>query len=691
MTDPAHKYSDEQIAAFQREVASLFEDAAVDAQNTLDAYLSKFTTQDAEKQAQVAEGELSKEEWLSWRRRKITTGKSYEAIKEQAAWFMTNASTVAMNILNGKLPEVYAENYNYGMFSAETLSGADTTFTLLDGHTVQNMLKDSKSAVALPEPKVPIEQNLQWNKRIIGNHVLAGIVTGESIPKIAKRVAQEVGNTNYKSAVRVARTTVTAAQNAGRISSYKDAVEQGIEGKKEWLAAHDEKTRASHRLLDGEQVDVEEDFANGCAYPGDPSAPYGEIANCRCTLVFAVDGIDMDDMNDMSEKEYEAWRSRKQEEDEASDADKVAKANFRKEIEELKRKIEGYDKRLSEYVANLDVVPIGDSDVDLREVVDDPSYLYKLKNELSRQKNKLEFPQYFGEEPEDIRYAISQYEGYIKAFREARHIRAEKNKLDKVLSMYEQQLNYINLDPYSKERKSAAFVATSSQQADAVLRTTSGMAWRNATQSQKEAIVGYTGSYRGINQPLRGYVYRRDVIGTGKFVGVGKVNLDEGGRGSDINDMTSMIDRCELPLDMKFSRGTDRAGMGQHYGVPQELFDNVDEEGLKKALIGKEVVEYGFMSTSATSNSVYSDKSVQSTIYAPRGSKGIYAEPFSLYGEGDAIEWDGVSGQVYFGDETEFIFQQGTRKKVTNVRVEYGKIVIEEVVIGTEEPQLWKH
>lgn len=308
MTDPAHKYSDEQIAAFQREVASLFEDAAIDAQNTLDAYLAKFVEQDTEKQAQVAEGELSKEEWLSWRRRKITTGKSYEAKKEQAAWFMTNASTVAMNTLNGKLPEVYAENYNYGMFSAETLSGIDTTFTLLDGHTVQNMLKDSKSAVALPEPKVPIEKNLQWNKRIIGNHVLAGIVTGESIPKIAKRVAQEVGNTNYKSAVRVARTTVTAAQNAGRISSYKDAAEQGIEGKKEWLAAHDEKTRASHRLLDGAQVDVEEDFANGCAYPGDPSAPYGEIANCRCTLVFAVDGIDMDDMNDMSEKEYEAWK-----------------------------------------------------------------------------------------------------------------------------------------------------------------------------------------------------------------------------------------------------------------------------------------------------------------------------------------------------------------------------------------------
>ena len=71
------------------------------------------------------------------------------------------------------------------------------------------------------------------------------------------------------------------------------AEDVGFEPKKEWLATLDMRTRSSHRELDGEQVANDDTFSNGCEYPGDPNCEdYGEIANCRCTMVAVVEGVD---------------------------------------------------------------------------------------------------------------------------------------------------------------------------------------------------------------------------------------------------------------------------------------------------------------------------------------------------------------------------------------------------------------
>ena len=44
-------------------------------------------------------------------------------------------------------------------------------------------------------------------------------------------------------------------------------------------------------MLDGEFVDNDKKFSNGCRYPGDPNGPPSEIYNCRCTLVSEIEGI----------------------------------------------------------------------------------------------------------------------------------------------------------------------------------------------------------------------------------------------------------------------------------------------------------------------------------------------------------------------------------------------------------------
>ena len=82
----------------------------------------------------------------------------------------------------------------------------------------------------------------------------------------------------------VARTETMRASNAGGFQLYKD---WGVQ-KKEWLATGDNRTRDSHAAANGQTVNIDEPFTIGgvpMMYPGDPSAPIHEFANCRCTTV----------------------------------------------------------------------------------------------------------------------------------------------------------------------------------------------------------------------------------------------------------------------------------------------------------------------------------------------------------------------------------------------------------------------
>ena len=55
----------------------------------------------------------------------------------------------------------------------------------------------------------------------------------------------------------------------------------------------------------------------------------------------------------------------------------------------------------------------------------------------------------------------------------------------------------------------------------------------------------------------------------------------------------------------------------------------------------------------------------------------IYAEPFSHYGAGGKLKWDGISGQKTFGSEFEVIIQRGAKYKVTKIECKAGMTYID--------------
>ena len=93
----------------------------------------------------------------------------------------------------------------------------------------------------------------------------------------------------------------TSAYNGGKMDAFKRAKALGIDMKVRWRATFDNRTRDSHRALDGETVEVGQAFSNGLTFPCDMSFLNNlksggnekvinfskgcrETYNCRCTI-----------------------------------------------------------------------------------------------------------------------------------------------------------------------------------------------------------------------------------------------------------------------------------------------------------------------------------------------------------------------------------------------------------------------
>lgn len=119
------------------------------------------------------------------------------------------------------------------------------------------------------------------------------IERGEDLRKQVKALL-EVADDSFAEdkkarATLIARTESCSTMNAGAMELYKA---EGI-NYKEWISVQDDRTRDSHLLMDGTVIPVTDKFEVPATsqtegawmdYAGDPSAPAGQVCNCRCTV-----------------------------------------------------------------------------------------------------------------------------------------------------------------------------------------------------------------------------------------------------------------------------------------------------------------------------------------------------------------------------------------------------------------------
>lgn len=220
-------------------------------------------------------------------------------------------------------------------------------------------------------------------------------------------------------------------------------------------------------------------------------------------------------------------------------------------------------------------------------------------------------------------------------------------------------------DRFSQSRKDAAvWDKGNGAKADKALIDTASKQWIAATE--KDFTYEYTHHYCDVNEPLQGRKYDNYQTKE-RFI-------------EKVNNITSYIEKNELPTDMWFTRGDD----GMKVIESRIKFAGGSMPNNLQDLVGMEMQEGGFMSTGSRKGKGFNTRSVIMNIYAPKGTKAAYVEPFSAFGCGDKRSWDGVSRFSTYSSEHETLFQRGTRMRITKVYEEGGKTYIDCEVIGQE-------
>lgn len=302
---------DKRLEELEEEISAIYTLAAEDATEDLDNYLTAFEKAKEKMYARYIEGEISEQEYREWLENMIVRREEYQAMISSITDILTNADIAAMALVEGELPYVIAQSYDFGQFVGSLMAdreGMDhVSFRIYNADSVQAIIRDNPDLI--PMVDVPVDQ--AWNRTHLRRELTASIINGDSIPDVARRL-RRITSMDQNAAIRNARTAMTAGENLGRNESYNRIRSQGIEMVKEWSATYDSRTRDTHRLLNGTRANEKGLFGEGILdkldeplmeFPGDPKGAAAERYNCRCRLNIVPSNYS----REANAQQYERW------------------------------------------------------------------------------------------------------------------------------------------------------------------------------------------------------------------------------------------------------------------------------------------------------------------------------------------------------------------------------------------------
>lgn len=298
MADKARELTDKRLADISKRLSREYNGARKELTDKLTKYLARADKRleglvAALSQAQ-AKGDAAAisaaREKLEKAKLNITLNdKRYREMIDDLTDRLADVNQTALSYANGQMPDIYRQNYNG---AKEPAAEVGMSFSLMNEEAVARRVREGD--IKLPKKKIDIPKDKRWNTKQLNSAVLQGIIQGESMQKIAKRILPVVDN-NRDAAIRNARTMVTGAENEGRLDGFHKLEEEGAILKKVWIATADSRTREAHLFLDGQEVGIDEPFVdadgNELMYPGDPSAEPGTVYNCRCSMRTRIVGF----------------------------------------------------------------------------------------------------------------------------------------------------------------------------------------------------------------------------------------------------------------------------------------------------------------------------------------------------------------------------------------------------------------
>ena len=131
-----------------------------------------------------------------------------------------------------------------------------------------------------------VSQITETTEDQIRQSINAGIEDGLGTAAIASNIRSRAPVIAGVRSLVIARTETHSAAMWAQVTAIEDT---GLELRKEWVSAADERTRIDHSSANGQIVGPKEMFNVGgeeLEFPGDPNGSAENIINCRCVLNF---------------------------------------------------------------------------------------------------------------------------------------------------------------------------------------------------------------------------------------------------------------------------------------------------------------------------------------------------------------------------------------------------------------------
>lgn len=206
-------------------------------------------------------------------------------IDEILEWLNTETDNSIRKHLTSEIEHGYFGTW-YALEGSENIQ---LDFPLLDERYIKKLVDSPVDGTTFSKRLYKHQSKLG---KTVTSELLNATVRGKGYGTVAKNVAEQT-EASYKQALRIARTEGGRVQSESKQQVYRAAERSGVELQKMWMATLDKKTRHSHQELDGQTVDVKEEFHFNGYYAKGPRL-FGRASldiNCRCTTVAVVNGI----------------------------------------------------------------------------------------------------------------------------------------------------------------------------------------------------------------------------------------------------------------------------------------------------------------------------------------------------------------------------------------------------------------
>lgn len=271
-------------AALMARVGSIYADALRTATKKRAAFLRKIEAID-EGRIKPPQYYIDTDQVDKWRQGFVRELIRQENVIEGIMEELNRAGVQAADEIKSTMPEYYAINreeavelLSDGMHNA----GLDGSFRQQTRRQIETILTDLQ-----PPFSRLAYQNLGRNpaiRRRLEHELSQATILGESQEKLIKRIMAVTGQAQWQ-AKRVAQTERTRVQSQARWDAGNEAMALGVRVINEW-SARMINTRDTHAELDG-KVALQGEYFPGSPlrFPGDPSAPAGEVINCHCVMI----------------------------------------------------------------------------------------------------------------------------------------------------------------------------------------------------------------------------------------------------------------------------------------------------------------------------------------------------------------------------------------------------------------------